>query len=152
MANIFNNVNDVGTVLSKMAAGYLMDNLQFAKTIDKEPDESFGSVNGYKVGDTINVNIPARFIPTTSLDITSTQQDVRVRRSSPARTQVLEFTSRWRRVRRWRRYHRPPVQRRDQHCRWRLARSQLGPVVAAVATHWEDRQLPGSRRQVASAP
>jgi hypothetical protein len=76
MANVFNNVNDVGTVLSKLAAGYLQDNVQFCKTIDKEPEESFGSVNGYKVGDTINVNIPARFTPTTSLDITSSQQDV----------------------------------------------------------------------------
>lgn len=76
MANVFNNVKDVGTVLSKLAAGYLQDNIQFCKTIDKEPEESFGSVNGYKVGDTINVNIPARFIPTTSLDITSSQEDV----------------------------------------------------------------------------
>lgn len=76
MANVFNNVKDVGTVLSKIAAGYLMDNLQFCKTVDKEPEDSFGSVNGYKVGDTININIPARFVPTTSLDITSSQQDV----------------------------------------------------------------------------
>lgn len=77
MANVFNNVKDVGTVLSKLAAGYLMDNLQFCKTVDKEPDDSFGQVNGYKVGDTINVNVPARFIATrNNLDITSTQQDV----------------------------------------------------------------------------
>jgi hypothetical protein len=76
MANVFNNVNDVGTVISKMAAGYLQDNLQFCKTVDKEPESSFGSVNGYKVGDTININIPARFIPVTSLDITSAIEDV----------------------------------------------------------------------------
>jgi len=76
MANTFNNVKDVGTVLSKLAAGYLIDNLQFAKTVDKEPESSFGSVNGYKVGDTINISVPARFIPGTSLNITSTQQDV----------------------------------------------------------------------------
>jgi len=76
MANIFNNVNDLGTVISKMAAGYLQDNLQFCKTVDKEPDSSFGSVNGYKVGDTINVNIPTRFVPVTSLDITSAIEDM----------------------------------------------------------------------------
>lgn len=77
MADVFNNVKDVGTVLSKMAAGYFMDNIQFIKTVDKEPDSSFGSVNGYKVGDTINVNIPAVFTPTSgNLDITSTIQDV----------------------------------------------------------------------------
>lgn len=72
MTNTYNNVNDVGTVLSKMAAGYLEDSMQFCKSIDKEPDSSFGEVNGYKVGDTININIPA--IPTTqsdNLDITS---------------------------------------------------------------------------------
>lgn len=84
MANTFNNVNDVGTVLSKLAAGYLIDNIQFCKTIDKEPEESFGSVNGYKVGDTININIPARFIPVTSLDITSAIEDVTEQKKSLA--------------------------------------------------------------------
>lgn len=72
MTNTFNNIKDVGTVISKMAAGYLEENLQFCKSVDKEPDETFGEVNGYKVGDTVNINIPA--IPTTqsdNLDITS---------------------------------------------------------------------------------
>ena len=72
MTNTYNNIKDVGTVLSKLAAGYLEDSMQFCKSIDKEPEESFGKVNGYNVGDTININIPA--IPSTqsdNLDITS---------------------------------------------------------------------------------
>lgn len=72
MTNTYNNIKDVGTVISKMAAGYLEDNLQFVKSIDKEPESSFGKVDGYNVGDTININVPA--IPATqsdNLDITS---------------------------------------------------------------------------------
>lgn len=59
MSNNYNNVKDVGAIIAKMAAGYLEDNLQFVKSIDKEPDSSFGSVNGYKSGATIDINIPA---------------------------------------------------------------------------------------------
>ena len=72
MTNTFNNIKDVGTVIAKMAAGYLEDNLQFVKSIDKEPEESFSKLNGYNYGETVNINIPA--IPATqsdNLDITS---------------------------------------------------------------------------------
>lgn len=80
MANNFNNINDVGTVISKMAAGYLIDNLQFCKTIEKEPEESFKSINGYKPGDTININVPA-ILQTQSdnLDVTSLASDFQER-------------------------------------------------------------------------
>ena len=76
MANTLNNVKDVGTVIAKLAAGMLADKCQFVSTIDKEPASSFGQVNGYNVGDTITISKPARFIPTSTADITSTLQDV----------------------------------------------------------------------------
>lgn len=76
MTQTINNVKDVGTVIAKMAAGMLADKLQFIKSIDKEPASSFGQVNGYNVGDTINISKPARFIPSSTADITSTIQDV----------------------------------------------------------------------------
>jgi hypothetical protein len=72
MTNTYNNIKDVGTVLSKWLLGILKIACNSAKSIDKEPEESFGKVNGYNVGDTININIPA--IPSTqsdNLDITS---------------------------------------------------------------------------------
>lgn len=76
MANTLNNIKDVGSVIAKLAAGYLQDENQFLKTIDKEPANSFGQVNGYKVGDTININKPARFTVNNTADITSAIQDV----------------------------------------------------------------------------
>lgn len=75
MANTISNIKDVGAVLSKIAAGYLVDSNQFIKTIDKEPDSSFGSVDGYKKGQTININKPARPSVNTTADITSSIQD-----------------------------------------------------------------------------
>jgi hypothetical protein len=84
MSNTINNVKDVGTVIAKMAAGMLADKLQFVKSIDKEPASSFGQVNGYNVGDTININKPARFIPSSTADITSTIQDVKEEKVSMA--------------------------------------------------------------------
>lgn len=76
MVQTINNVKDVGTVIAKMAAGMLADKTQFIKTVDKEPASSFGQVNGYNVGDTLTINKPARFIPSSTVDITSTIQDV----------------------------------------------------------------------------
>lgn len=76
MPNAINNVKDVGTVIAKMAAKMLADETQFLKSIDKEPASSFSQVNGYNVGDTINISKPARFIPSSTVDITSTIQDV----------------------------------------------------------------------------
>jgi hypothetical protein len=76
MSNVINNISDLGKVIAKMAAGMLADQTQFVAAIDKEPESSFGQVNGYNVGQTININKPARFIATSTADITSTQQDV----------------------------------------------------------------------------
>jgi hypothetical protein len=76
MPNTINNIKDVGSVIAKMAAGMLADELQFLKSVDKEPATSFGQKDGYNVGDTINISKPARFIPSSTADITSTIQDV----------------------------------------------------------------------------
>lgn len=76
MANTINTVKAATTVVSKLAAGILEDEFQFIKTIDKEPQESFGQVNGYNPGDTINISKPARFTVGTTADVTSTVQDV----------------------------------------------------------------------------
>lgn len=77
MANDLNTVEDSGTVIAKLAAGMLADKLQFVKAIDKEPIESFGQVNGYNVGDTINISKPARFTVGSTADISSGQiQDI----------------------------------------------------------------------------
>lgn len=76
MPNVINNITDVATVISTLAAGMLADNLQFIKSIDKEPESSFGQVNGYSVGDTINISKPARFTVGNTVDITSAIQDV----------------------------------------------------------------------------
>jgi len=77
MANVINNITDVATVISTLAAGMLADNVQFIKSVDKEPESSFGQVNGYNVGDTINISKPARFTVGTNVDITSDIQDVK---------------------------------------------------------------------------
>lgn len=84
MSNTINNVKDVGTVIAKAAAAMLADKTQFIKSIDKEPASSFGQVNGYNVGDTININKPARFIPSSTADITSAIQNVTEEKTSLA--------------------------------------------------------------------
>lgn len=76
MANVINNISDVGKVIAKLAAGMLADKTQFLQNIDKEPASSFDQVNGYNIGQTIMINKPARFVPSTNPDITSTLQDV----------------------------------------------------------------------------
>lgn len=76
MSNTINTVKAATTIISKMAAGMLEDEFQFIKTIDKESQESFGQVNGYNPGDTINISKPARFTVGTTADVTSTIQDV----------------------------------------------------------------------------
>lgn len=77
MTNTANNIKDVGSVIAKLAAKMLADKTQFIKSIDKEPESSFNTqVNGFNVGQTINISKPARFIPTTNADITSSIQDI----------------------------------------------------------------------------
>ncbi len=76
MTQTINTVKSATTIISKIAAGMLADELQFLKTVDKEPEESFSQVNGYNPGDTINISKPARFTMGTTADITGTVQDV----------------------------------------------------------------------------
>lgn len=76
MANVINNVSDVGKVIAKTAATILSDNAPFYQSCDKEPASSFGTVNGWNVGQTITVSRPPRFAVQTNADITSTIQDV----------------------------------------------------------------------------
>lgn len=76
MANTINTVKSAATIIAKTAAAMLEDKMQFIKTIDKEPAESFGQVNGYNPGDTINISKPARFTMNTTADITSAIEDV----------------------------------------------------------------------------
>lgn len=76
MPNAINNISDLGKVIAKTAAGMFADETQFLASIDKENESSFGQVNGYNVGQTININKPARFRSTTDVNITSTLQDV----------------------------------------------------------------------------
>lgn len=75
MANVINNIDDVGTIIAKISAKMFADKCQFIKSVDKETSLS-GTVNGFNKGDTINVNLPARFQSGTNADITSALQDV----------------------------------------------------------------------------
>lgn len=76
MSNQALNISDAGKVIAKAAAKMLADKVQFVKSVTKEPADSWGQVNGYNVGDTIYIPKPARFVPTTNADITSSIQDV----------------------------------------------------------------------------
>jgi hypothetical protein len=76
MANTISNVKDVGTIIAKTSAKLFEDNLAFCKSIGKADESDFNGKNGFKAGDTINVNLPMRSIPTGSFDQTSTIQDV----------------------------------------------------------------------------
>lgn len=75
MANTINTVKSNGAVIAKLAAGTLVDNLQFAKSISQADAKDYEGKNGYSAGDTIYVSKPARFIPTSALDVTSTLND-----------------------------------------------------------------------------
>lgn len=76
MSNAVNTVKSAATIIAKMAAGFLEDNTQFLKSIDKEPDSTYNQVNGYNPGDTVTISKPARFTMNTTADITSAIQDV----------------------------------------------------------------------------
>lgn len=76
MANNLNNISTVGTIIAKTAATVLSDNCPFYQSCDQEPEATFGSVNGWNVGQTVNISKPARFAVQTSADITSSLQDV----------------------------------------------------------------------------
>jgi len=76
MANAFANINDAAAIIAKAAAQELKDNLKFAASIDQADESDWEGKNGFNAGDPIKINIPARFIPQSTLDITSTMQDV----------------------------------------------------------------------------
>lgn len=69
--NTINTIKSNGGVIAKLAAGTLVDNLQFAKSIGKADASDYNGKNGYSAGDTVYISKPARFIPTSALDITS---------------------------------------------------------------------------------
>jgi hypothetical protein len=75
MANTFNNIKDAPGIIAKAAAQTLKDNLVFCSTIDKADKSDFDGKNGYKDGDTIYTSKPARYVPQTTFDITSSIQD-----------------------------------------------------------------------------
>ena len=76
MANNINTLKNAPGVIAKAAAAMLADKCQFAKSIDQADQSDYDGKNGYNAGDTIYISKPARFIPGTTADITSTIQDV----------------------------------------------------------------------------
>lgn len=76
MTNTINNIKDVGSVIAKMAAATVADNAPFYQSCDQEPASSFGQINGYNTGQTINISKPARPVIGTTADITSGLNDV----------------------------------------------------------------------------
>lgn len=76
MANNVSNIKVRGGLIASDAAGFLRDHMQFVKSIAKGDVKDFNGVNGYKSGDTIQINVPARFSVNTTADITSSIQDV----------------------------------------------------------------------------
>lgn len=75
MSNSIQTVKAAAGLLAKAAAVELVDNLQFTKSIDKADPADYKGKNGYSAGDTIYIAKPARFIPITSFDITSSIND-----------------------------------------------------------------------------
>ena len=77
MANEINTLKDAPGVIAKMSAAMLSNKCTFSKSIDSEDASEFEGKNGYQSGDTIQINKPARFIPTSNEDITSDIQDIK---------------------------------------------------------------------------
>lgn len=75
MSNAIQTVKAAAGLLAKAAAVELVDNLQFTKSVDKADPSDYKGKNGYSAGDTIYIAKPARFIPITSFDITSSIND-----------------------------------------------------------------------------
>lgn len=72
MANTLNTVKNNAGIIAKLAAGTLVDNLQFCKSIGKADASDFNGKNGYSAGDTVYISKPARPIINSTFDITST--------------------------------------------------------------------------------
>jgi hypothetical protein len=75
MANTNNTIKNGPGLFLKAAAQMLEDELQFTKSIEKAPAEDFNGKNGYSAGDTVYISKPARYVPQTTADITSSIQD-----------------------------------------------------------------------------
>ena len=75
MANTHNTIKNGPGLFLKAAAQMLEDELQFTKSIEKAPAEDFNGKNGYSAGDTVYISKPARYVPQTTADITSSIQD-----------------------------------------------------------------------------
>lgn len=84
MANVINNMKEAPGVIAKMAAQMLSDKTQFCKSIDKEDPNVYAGMNGYQSGDTIQISKPARFVPSTNADVTSSLQAVQEEKTSLA--------------------------------------------------------------------
>jgi P22 coat protein - gene protein 5 len=97
MPNTVNTVKSAQQIIARLAAGMLADKMQFIKTIDKEPYETFKGENGYNAGDTVSISKPARFIANNTQDVTSAIQDVEESRIPLALTGIsnvaVNFTS-----------------------------------------------------------
>lgn len=75
MPNTHNTIKNGPGLFLKAAAQMLEDELQFTKSIEKAPAEDFNGKNGYSAGDTVYISKPARYVPQTTSDITSSIQD-----------------------------------------------------------------------------
>lgn len=76
MANAINTLKNAPGVIAKLAAGMLEQQVRFGKSIDQADESDWMGKNGYNSGDTIYISKPARFVPGTNPDITSTIQAV----------------------------------------------------------------------------
>ena len=77
MANTINTNKSVPGRIAKVAATIFADDMQFVKTIAREDQIDFApQAGGYKTGDTIFINKPARFTTGTNRDVTSAIQDI----------------------------------------------------------------------------
>lgn len=75
MTNTLNTIKNAPGIIVAAAAQMLADELHFCKSIAKVPSSEFDGKNGYKSGDTVYINKPARYTPQTTFDITSSIQD-----------------------------------------------------------------------------
>lgn len=77
MANVISNIKDGAGLYAKGMAQHVRDNLKLCAFVEKEDASIFDGKNGYKSGDTFNVNIPAiKTAQRDNLDITSSSSDV----------------------------------------------------------------------------
>lgn len=76
MTQTLTNIKEAGSVIAKGAAKTFEDNLMFCKSVAQADESDFDGKNGYKSGETININLPMRSIPTSAFDQTSTIQEV----------------------------------------------------------------------------